>query len=360
MRLLVREVASVTEVTEALSRICKACVHLDVAKAKSSLSTYFACQALEGDNVLAVLSGTGADGLLNGIEHDIDGVRVSPNDELTLELSSLRNAFHASLQKDHAVCFMHGLECFHPFLSAFVAQFALDVPGRMKRLSTPTFEGTSSSKKKNHTPPLRKRILRVALERHPFCCTRELTRRAPLSPELGSLFLDALVQVATSLGFRDQSETSLAEAVAACAHLTSDEISKKAVSERKPEVFHYEGTRKKKTAEETAATGRINPPPPPPQFALLYTSGRNSTCAFHLCETRLRRRCAAVVPFSAPESVRFENFKNGKRHGHDSLDVDGTINNDPDATHTVTLRAAAAAFADAVGLPLWNRCVPRT
>ena len=78
-----REVASVTEVTEALSRICKACVHLDVAKAKSSLSTYFACQALAGDNVLAVLSGTGADGLLNGIEHDIDGVRVAPNDELT-------------------------------------------------------------------------------------------------------------------------------------------------------------------------------------------------------------------------------------------------------------------------------------
>ena len=99
------------------------------------------------------------------------------------------------------------------------------------------------------------------------------------------------------------------------------------------------------------------PGAPPKQFALLYTSGRNSAAAFHACLER-RLAFAAIVPFSDPSGARHERFKRGTRHGHDREDVDDTVNVDPDGKHTKTLRAAAARFADAVAAPLWNRGVP--
>ena len=360
IELIIREVGSVAEVTSALARLAPSLCHLDTAKAKTALATYFASEALKNRDCIAILGGGGADGLLNGVELDVDDTRASAADELTLELSNLRNVFHKELQRDHAACNLHGLELFRPFLSAFIAQFALDVPGRMKRLMT-------DKRKKSDAPLLRKRILRVSLERHPFNLSRNITRRQPMKPEIGSYFGDAVSRVALSLGF-NSTESSLAEAVASCAYLDEKEIENKAIAEQKPEVFDYFQGRNKGVTNGTkgitkgkrvnAHTQQPQTPPPPAQFALLYTSGRNSACAFHKATNHLRRRCVAVVPFSCPTVSNGENFKSGQRHGRDAADVDPNVNVDTDSVYTKGLRCAAARFADSVDLPLWNRGVP--
>ena len=87
------------------------------------------------------------------------------------------------------------MEVHHPFLSAFIAKFALELPGRMKRLRV-TREGRYANETR-----LKKRILRVALERHPFNTPRHVTRRAPSRADIGSQFGNAVVRVAVAFGF---------------------------------------------------------------------------------------------------------------------------------------------------------------
>ena len=96
-------------------------------------------------------------------------------------------------------------------------------------------------------------------------------------------------------------------------------------------------------------------PLPPKQFALLYTSGRNSAAAFHACLERRLAFCA-VVPFSDPDEARHERFKRGARHGGDRADVDSDMNADPDRAHEADARGGG--FADAAAVALWNSGVP--
>jgi hypothetical protein len=371
VKLIVREVGSVAEVAAALARLAPVLCHLDVEKAKTALSTYFAAEALKNAHCGCVFGGGGAESLLAGVDGDVDGARASARDETSLELSSLRCLFHAQLQRDHAAAYHHDMEIHHPFLSAFVAKFALDVPGRMKRLSSAPSPPTAAALNRKAKPlPLPKRLLRVALERHPFDVPRSLTRREPLKPDVGGRFGDAVVRVALRMGFRDafRSPKSLAEATAGCAYASAREIERKHVEEQKPEVC-FDADREKQIRKRRAKRALANtdggvdsvkhPPPPSPSVALLYTSGRNSAAAFHKCETSMRLKCASIVPFSDPTAARLENFKNGQRHGGDSEDLSPHENQlDPDHVYTRNLRAAAARFADAVGIPLWNRGVP--
>ena len=369
VELLKREVGSVAEVAAALARLSPALCHLDVDKARLALSTYFAAQALRERNCRCVFSGGGAEALLNGVDGDVLGARASETDEASLELSALRALFHAELQRDHAAAHAHGMEIHHPFLSAFVAKFALDLPGRMKRL-VPVSASREDEKHEKGKDCLRKRVLRVALERHPFNVPRYVTRRAPLKADVGSQFGNAVVRVAVAFGFARAAEAPrvLADAVAACASLGAAAIEKKALEEQNPRVYDYEAERMRRRSATGASGGSsksfgsfselVTPPgAPPKQFALLYTSGRNSAAAFHACLER-RLAFAAIVPFSDPSEARHERFKRGTRHGFDREDVDDTVNVDPDGKHTKTMRAAAARFADAVAAPLWNRGVP--
>ena len=362
VELLVREVGSVAEVAAALARLSPAICHLDVDKARLSLCVYFASESLRARNCRCVFSGGGADALLDGVDGDVDGARASAADEEQLERSALRALFHAELQRDHAAAhFGAGMEVHHPFLSAFIAKFALELPGRMKRLRV-----KRGYVKANETS-LKKRILRVALERHPFNTPRHVTRRAPSRADIGSQFGNAVVRVAVAFGFARAPEAPrvLADAVAACAKLSAAAIEKKALEEQNPRVYDYAAERRK-SERETSETSRSNAafsalvkplPLPPKQFALLYTSGRNSAAAFHACLERRLAFCA-VVPFSDPDEARHEHFKRGARHGGDRADVDGDVNADPDRAFTKPMRAAAARFADAAAVALWNRGVP--
>ena len=362
VELIAREVGSVAEVAAALARLSPAICHLDAEKAQKALSTYFASEALRDRNCRCVFSGGGADALLDGADGDVGETRASAADEAALELSSLRALFHAELQREHAAAHVSaGMEMHHPFLSAFVAQFALDLPGRMKRLA---------GAKENRNASLRQRVLRVALERHPFNAPRRFTRRAPLRADVGSQFGNAVVRVAVALGFARAPELprALEDAVAACADLSAAAIEKKALEEQRPRAYDYAAERKRRSDAKTSPSSSggacsfadvVKPPPAPPkQFALLYTSGRNSAAAYHRLGVERRLAFAAVAPFSAPDKARFERFKLGARHGGDAQDVDAAVNVDPDRAHTKGLREAAARFADAIGAPLWNRGVP--
>jgi hypothetical protein len=124
-------------------------------------------------------------------------------------------------------------------------------------------------------------------------------------------------------------------------------------------VYDYAAERRKSEHETSSSfAALVKPLPlPPKQFALLYTSGRNSAAAFHACLERRLAFCA-VVPFSDPDEARHERFKRGARHGGDRADVDSALNADPDRAHTKPMRAAAARFADAAAVALWNRGVP--
>ena len=240
----------------------------------------------------------------------------------------MRSMYHRDLQRDHAAAGLWGLAVYHPFLSSYVAPVAYQLPGRMKILP-------ANSPKRGSG--LEKRVLRVALERHPLAVDRSLTRRPKCAAQYGSRFHVALRKVAKRLGF---GIGRLAEAVAACAEIDPEAIERAAEARQRPEL---------PGAPPFPSFSRPGPGPPPARFALLYTSGHNSAAAFHTALLQ-RRRCCVVVPFSSSTAAMAEHTV-GARHSADLVP-------DPDEPHTANLRAAAERFADATGLPLWNHGVP--
>ena len=323
-RLLVEEVNTTDEAAAALARIAPAVYGMDVVKAGVALTTYFAAKACAAEGCCAVFSGGGSEELFAGYARHA----ARPEDEKGLGLSGLRSMYHRDLQRDHAAAGLWGLAVYHPFLSSYVAPVAYRFPGRMKILP-------ANSPKRGSG--LEKRVLRVALERHPLAVDRSLTRRPKCAAQYGSRFHVALRKVAKRLGF---GIGRLAEAVAACAEIDPEAIERAAEARQRPEL---------PGAPPFPSFSRPGPGPPPARFALLYTSGHNSAAAFHTALLQ-RRRCCVVVPFSSSTAAMAEHTV-GARHSADLVP-------DPDEPHTANLRAAAERFADATGLPLWNHGVP--
>ena len=211
-RLLVEEVNATDEAAAALARIAPAVYGMDVVKAGVALTTYFAAKACAAEGCCAVFSGGGSEELLAGYARHA----ARPEDEKGLGLSGLRSMYHRDLQRDHAAAGLWGLAVYHPFLSSYVAPVAYRFPGRMKILP-------ANSPKRGSG--LEKRVLRVALERHPLAVDRSLTRRPKCAAQYGSRFHVALRKVAKRLGF---GIGRLAEAVAACAEIDPEAIERAA------------------------------------------------------------------------------------------------------------------------------------
>jgi len=296
-RFELEEVSEIREVIDALRALHRVVHGMDVVKAGVALPVFFAARALARSGCAAALAGGGSEEVMCGYARH----SARPRDAQNLGLSGLRSLHHRDLQRDAAATTTFGLPAYQPFLSGLIAEFAQNLPTRLKL----------------KPGDVEKRVLRVALEGPLLRVPRSLTRRPKLAAQYGSRFNVALQKLGKVLGLGARGVSS--DAVAACETLPDDFS-----FERRPDGGMAHGV-------------AIVPPPPPPAWALLYTSGHNSAATYHTSVLQ-RRRCACVVPFSPTD------------------DATMTCEADEDAAF---LRRCAIRFADAVGLPLWAPGVPR-
>ena len=278
------------------------------------MTTYFACDAARSANCAGVLAGGGSEELLAGYARH---AQRPTRDIDEMSASGLRSLHRRDLQRDHAVCVSHGLSGHAPFLSAYVAPHAaLEIPSRLKLLP-----GGAE-----------KRVLRVALSRAPLSVPAELWTRKKCAAQYGSRFHVALQKVARRLGLGGG---KLAEAVAMCEHIGARDL------ERIAEEDTRANARPSHAPVEARRLTFHLPPPPPPTHALIYSSGHGSATSFHTALLQ-RRLCSVIVPFRIPDD------------DDDDADADARGRRE----RIRGLRAAAAAFSEATGIPSWTRGVP--
>ena len=165
-RFELEEVSRISEVIDALRALHRVVHGMDVVKAGVALPVYFAARALARTGCAAALAGGGSEEVMCGYARH----SARPRDAQNLGLSGLRSLHHRDLQRDSAATTIFGVPAYQPFLSGLVAEFAQNLPTRLKL----------------KPGDVEKRVLRVALEGPLLSVPRSLTRRPKLAAQYGS------------------------------------------------------------------------------------------------------------------------------------------------------------------------------
>ena len=127
-RFELEDVSDIREVIDALRALHRAVHGMDVVKAGVALPVYFAARALARTGCAAALAGGGSEEVMCGYARH----SARPRDAQNLGLSGLRSLHHRDLQRDSAATTIFGVPAYQPFLSGLVAEFAQNLPTRLK------------------------------------------------------------------------------------------------------------------------------------------------------------------------------------------------------------------------------------